>query len=266
MPEDEINLKSLRVRFLSLFKDEFLYHFFEMIYDKYERELHLKFKPFSEELLQCFQLEKREEIEQELFEFDFMNNICNYLNLSYYIYKLTYEQMVLENAEPLAVALVYYNTEEEKIAKEKRLEELSQKDDIKFFIIYLEMDLVRSLIDSLMLQPKTIIGMTQSKTEFISEHYEAKLKSLHQSIGDLRKDAEHGKKFKGKLLSPENEKMYRNILDIQDELLNKFGPGHSSSLTKSVKIYSDRNKLFWRESKIKSTAETIRILKENKKI
>jgi hypothetical protein len=65
----------LRVRFLGQYKDEYLHQFYERVYDKYQQELHLKFEPFFEELLKCFQPDKREELEPELFEFDIMNNI-----------------------------------------------------------------------------------------------------------------------------------------------------------------------------------------------
>jgi hypothetical protein len=266
MAEDEINLKSLRSRFLGQYKDEYLNHIYEIVYDKYQEELLLKFDPFYKELLECLQPEKREEIEKNLFEFDFMNNLCNYLNLSFLIYKLSFEQKVFENEEPIAVALVFYNTEEEKIEKVQELEEFSKQNELDFLIIYLDMDLVRSLIDSFMLQPKTIIGMTQSKTDFLSEHYENKLRSLQNSMVELKKDAEHGKKFKGKPLSSENEIMYQDILEIQEELLNEFGPGHRSSLSNSVRVYSKRKKLFWVDSKIKSTAETVRILREGGRI
>ena len=207
MAEDEINLKSLRSRFLGQYKDEYLNHIYEIVYDKYLNELHLKFEPFFEELLLCFRPDKREELEPELFEFDFMNNICNYLNLQFLIYKLSYEQKILEHGEYIIVALVYYSTQEEKKAKEIELEELSKEKDEAYFIIYLSMELVRSLIDSLLLQPLTIIRMTQSKTESISEHYEAQLKSLQQSFTELEEDAEHGRKFKGNPISLENEIM-----------------------------------------------------------
>jgi len=266
MAEDEINLKSLRSRFLGQYKDEYLNHIYEIVYDKYQKELHLKFEPFFEELLQCFRPEKREELEPELFEFDIMNNICNYLNLQFLIYKGSFEQKILEYGDYTPVALVYYYTEEEKTAKENRLEELSKEKDEAYFIIYLSMELVRSLIDSLLLQPLTIIRMTQSKTESISEHYEAQLKSLHKSNGELRKDADLGKKFKGRKLSPENEKVYRDILAIQKELFDEYGSGHSSSLKKGVAVYSQRNKLYWDDGRIKSIAETIRILRKNKRI
>jgi uncharacterized protein YlbG (UPF0298 family) len=266
MPEDEINLKSLRVRFLGQYKDEYLHQFYERVYDKYQKELHLKFEPFFEELLKCFQPEKREEFDPELFEFDIMNNICNYLNLRFLIYKLSFEQKISEYGEYIPVALVYYSTQEEKAAKENKLEELSKEKDEAYFIIYLDMEKVKSLIDALMLQPKTIIGMTQSKTDFLSSHYETQLQSLQKSFNVLEIDAEHGKKFKGKPLSPENEIMYKEILNIQEALINEFGPGHSSSLSKSVGVYSYRKHLFWPESKIKSTTETVRILRERGRI
>ena len=266
MPKNKLTLESLRTRFLGQYIEEYLHHFFELIYDKYQEELLFQFKPYYEELLETFKPEKREEIEMNLFEYDFMNNICNYLNLSFLIYKLSYEQTVSENGEPLAVALLYFDSEKEKIAKEKMLKDKSEKDDIKFFIIYLNMDMVKGMIDSLMLQPKTIIGMAQSKSEFLSDHYEKRLRSLHQSIGELKKDAEHGKKFKGKPLSPENKKMYQDILDIQNKLLKEFGPGQRASLTNSVRVYNKRNNLFWGASKIRSTSETVRILRENNRI
>ncbi|MCZ6704072.1 MAG: hypothetical protein O6940_13665 [Ignavibacteria bacterium] len=266
MPKDELNLKSLRTRFLDQFKEEYLYELFEMIYDKYQEEFLLIFNPFYDELLNCLQPKKREEIDRNLFEYDFMNNICNYLNLLFLTYKLSFEQKVAEYGEPMPIALLYFNSEEEKIAKKQKLEEKSDQNDEPCFIINLDMDLVRSLIDSLILQSSIIVKMSQTKTEFISDYYKAKLRSVQKSLVALNEDAEHGKKFKGKQLTPESKKKYQDILDIQKELLAEYGPGHSSSLQKSVVVYSQRNKLYWDEGKIKSIAETIRILRKNKRI
>ena len=60
MAEEEINLKSLRSRFLSQYKNEYLYHLYEIVYDKYLQELELKFEPYYNELVACFDPEKKE--------------------------------------------------------------------------------------------------------------------------------------------------------------------------------------------------------------
>lgn len=263
---EELTLEDLRSQFLDQFKDEYLFDIFKMIYEHYQKELLLKFEPFYEELLKCFEAERQQEIERNLFELDFMMSICQLLDPIFFINKLTFEQAVRDNDRLPAVALIYFNNKEEKVQKESFVGENAKSRGINFYNIYLDLNIVRAEIDSLMLMPTTIIGMTQTKTGNLSEYYKKKMGLLKKSVQELRSDAQHGRKFKGKELSPENEKIYKEILSIQKELFNEHGPGHSSSLTQSVRVYNQRNKLFWNESKIKSVGETIRKLRENKSI
>ncbi len=266
MAKDELTLKALRAIFLDRFRDEPLFSIYEMIYDKYQEIFLQKFEPFYNELLLCLDPKKQEEIERDLFAVDIMINICNYLYLSFYIYKLGLDQKINEKEVVPVVAWVLYKNEKEKIDKEEALRTNAKAKAIEFFLIYSDLNTIESSIESLMLMPTTIMRMTQTKTESISEHYEAMVKSLKKSLKKMRKDAQHGKKFKGKELSPENEKIYKEILAIQEVFLNEYGPGHSAGLSKSVRTYNQRNKCNWSEAKIKSTAETIRKLREDHKI
>lgn len=266
MPGEELTLENLKSQFMYQFKDEYLFGFFEMIYDKYEEELLKKFDQFYKKLIKSFKPAKQNEIAKDLFEIDFMTNICENLNLLFLIAKLNFEHIVIEKGETPSVALVSFNNQEEKAYKENLLEKDSEEKSIEYYIIYVDLNLVRSIIESLMLMPTTIISMTQSTTDSLSDKYEAKIKSLQNYNKSLKKDADHGKSFKGKALSDENKRMYVDILTIQKELSDEHGSGHGSSLTQSVRVYSQRNKCHWNELKIKSIAETIRILKGKGKI
>jgi len=261
MPSEELTLENLKSQFLDQFKDEYLLGFFEMIYDKYEEELLKKFDRFYKELIKSFKPAKQNEIAKDLFEIDFMTNLCENLNLLFLITKLNFEHIVIEKGEAPGVALVSFNSQEEKAYKENMLKKDSKEKSIEYYTIYVDLKLVRSIIESLMLMPTTIVSMTQSRTDSLSDKYESKIKSLQNRNKDLKKDAQHGRKFKGKELSPENKKMYEDILAIQKELSDEHGSGQGSGLTQSVRVYNQRNKCYWNELKIKSIAETIRILK-----
>jgi hypothetical protein len=94
-------------------------------------------------------------------------------------------------------------------------------------------------------------GLSIEEIELKSEKYE-KFKNEYE---------EWKNKMGGRKLKEETALMYKDILIIQNELIQKCGANtQKSSLTNSVRTYSRRNKEHWTEKKIKSISETIRQL------
>ncbi len=70
---------------------------------------------------------------------------------------------------------------------------------------------------------------------------------------------EKAEKFSGRVVTLDNEMRYREIDQLQSELIEKHGPrSQFASLTSAVTNYSKKHRLLYSESKIKSTAEAVR--------
>ena len=78
----------------------------------------------------------------------------------------------------------------------------------------------------------------------------------------IRELIARGKKFTGKKLGSDTEKMYKEILKFQEDQISKFGIGHKSSLTNSVRNYGKLKDCEWKnsEEKKRSITESIRSL------
>ena len=217
-------------------------------------------------MIKSFKPTKQDKIERNLFELDFMTNICDQLNLIFLINKISFEKSLSEEGELPGLRLICYNNEEERSHKFSILEKEAKAKGIKYYITYIDLELVRSKIDSLMLMPSIIIRMTKSRINSVMKEFKEEINSLQKNNRELIPDAQLGRKFKGKPLTPENEKVYKEILALQKELFDKHGPGQISGLTNSVREYNKRKKCFWDDLKIKSVSETIRVLKDKGRI
>lgn len=265
MEDDGLNLVSLRERFLDQYKEDNFYKFFEIIYDKVENEFLTKFEKFHHDLVRSLKPDKQEIIERELFEYDLMNNICNYLFLLFQYCKSSYELKFAEYNEPIPVVLVHFENYREKKKKESYVRKKSDEYNLPFFIIYLEIKRFRSLIDSLLLQPSILLSIMRSKSSHISSQYRKKLRNKNKYLNQLLPDAIYGKSMKGKKLHPQTRKMYQRILGLQKELTESTKNKRKSSLLNAVKEYSKVKHKYWSDKRIMSIYETIRqLVKKNR--
>jgi hypothetical protein len=126
---------------------------------------------------------------------------------------------------------------------------------IKKIDIIKEDEKLNNLIEICFSYPTLFTSMLSSDKKKLDSYYRKHKKIIK------RYDEMSGKK-----LSSENEKMYRDILKIRDELYDEYGAGHNSSLTKAIRVYSVRRKLNWLPKKEKSIHSTISELKKEGKL
>ena len=77
-------------------------------------------------------------------------------------------------------------------------------------------------------------------------------------LKDYSKLMKFNKKFSGKKVTANDQEIYEGILSIQAELLEKYGQGHSSGLSKATKLYNSKKKMRWNKEDLKKIAENTR--------
>jgi hypothetical protein len=82
---------------------------------------------------------------------------------------------------------------------------------------------------------------------------------LSNLLGYIYKDrlAMRGAKMTGQRLTSKNKNIDLEILSIQKELTKTHGRCQKSGLSNAIRIYSNRNQLFWNDKKINSTQTSI---------
>ncbi len=237
MRDEEYTLPKLKKIFLYAHRNEFYYRILENIYDIYEEEFIILFNEFYNDLINTFDPKKKEGIEENLFQYDLMQNVCNIIYYSLGIYKHGYETEMLSREEKEAIALIHFKTEKEKLEKQSKLELLANQKGISFYVFYLDRSRIKFEIESLFLLPKILLSMSSTNTSIVTENYKSRLDEKNKLISFMEDNASHGLKFKGGKLTEENKLMYEAILNIHLELVQQHGKGHKSSLTKATAIY-----------------------------
>jgi hypothetical protein len=120
-------------------------------------------------------------------------------------------------------------------------------------------DAIEFLYDNIKLIKDKIVETSENNEELrrMKKLLDKKIEKAEKDIAILIPLAKRGKIMTGRKLSTENEKTYRDILNIKKKLLIDKGGGHISSLTKAIIDYSIHNKKQWDKKKIKSIHSSI---------
>lgn len=243
MEEDIFSLKKLKEIFMEVHKNEFYYNLLNDIYDIYEKEFLIQFGDFYTQLLKTYDPNKKENIEEELFKYDVMQNICNILYYKMFIYRMGYEFDLNQTEKLSPIVLVHYLTDKELNEKKEKLQKKAKELDIRFYIFYLDKRQVKSEIEGLLLMPNILLSMTNTSTTQTNKNYRMKLGEKDNLISSLEEDAAFVDKFRGGKLTEERKQMYEAILDIRSELEKKYGKGHRSSLTRATENYLKKTEI-----------------------
>ena len=234
MKSNELTLAFLKRNFLKAVDKSELYLIFNELYEIYEAELIMKFNKVYKKIERIFASENFDELMKETFLYDYMLRICDFLYMKYRAMQTEYEYFCITHNMQHEAKMILYKTDEEFEKKLLKLKKIYDKNPVACFYIKEDYNKISRFVELWLLQSDFLLKLSSRKEKNQKKFYEDRLKVTTRK-------AEFAEKFLGKSLSEEKRNLYTSILEVQNELIDRFGPGHQSSLSESVRIHFKRN-------------------------